>query len=52
METPHPSQHTGLANEAGRTKDGKGIVRHVERGAGEPMAIASTELPEADAADP
>jgi hypothetical protein len=28
-------------------KDGEGIVEHVNRYAGEPKAIASTELPEA-----
>jgi hypothetical protein len=28
-------------------KDGEGIVEHVKRDAGEPKAIASTELPEA-----
>jgi hypothetical protein len=47
METLRFLQQTGLANEAGRTKDGEGIVEHVKRDAGAPKAIASTELPEA-----
>ena len=52
METPHPWQQTGLADQAGRSKDGESIIEHVIPDAGEPMAIASTELPEACAADP
>jgi hypothetical protein len=47
METPHPLQQTGLADHKGITKDGEGIAEHVILDAGEPKAIASTELPEA-----
>ena len=40
-------QQGSLADHTGRPKDGKGTGKHVIRDAGEPKAIASTELPEA-----
>jgi hypothetical protein len=40
-------QQESLADHTGRPKDGEGIVEHVIPDAGEPKAIASTELPEA-----
>ncbi|MCL5884834.1 MAG: hypothetical protein M1377_05770 [Deltaproteobacteria bacterium] len=40
-------QQGSLADYTGRPKGGEGIVGHVKRDAGEPKAIASTELPEA-----
>ncbi|HSL91409.1 MAG TPA: hypothetical protein VK863_02075 [Candidatus Limnocylindrales bacterium] len=47
MEIPRFLQQTGLAGHKGRTKVGEGTVEHVKPDAGEPKAIASTELPEA-----
>ncbi len=40
-------QQGSLADHTGRPKDGEGIDEHVKPDAGEPKAIASTELPEA-----
>jgi hypothetical protein len=40
-------QQGSLADHEGRPKDGEGTGEHVKRNAGEPKAIASTELPEA-----
>jgi hypothetical protein len=40
-------QQESLADHTGRPKDGEGTTEHVINYVGEPKAIASTELPEA-----